>query len=172
VAPRVRAAQPDDAAAIAEVHVETWRGAYAHAVPAEYLASLDVARRARWWRSEIETGADVLVAEDDGKVVGFASVGAARDEPESVGELYAIYVRPAAWGTGAGRALIDAAHARMHERGYRDAILWVLENNPRARRFYEIAGWSTDGGRKIETIGGAEIAEARYRRVLGDSPLT
>jgi GNAT superfamily N-acetyltransferase len=52
----------------------------------------------------------VLVAEQDGRVVGFAVAGAAKD-PQGAGELYAINVDPDHWGTGAGRALLVAAHA-------------------------------------------------------------
>lgn len=70
------------------------------------------------------------------------------------------------WGTGVGRALIDAAEARLRERGYRDVILWVLEDNPRARLFYEAAGWQADGGRRPIEIFGVSVPEIRYRKRL------
>jgi ribosomal protein S18 acetylase RimI-like enzyme len=158
----VRDATPADAAAIAVCHVRTWQAAYAGVLPAAFLADLDPAPRERAWREWIEGGGDILVAERAGRLVGFASVGPARDEPGS-GELYAIYVEPEAWSSGAGRALMDAAVARLAERGYDEALLWVLEENPRARRFYERAGWSSDGGRQELTLGGANVTEVRYR---------
>ena len=65
----------------------------------------------------------------DAGVIGFASVGPSRDEHE-VGELYAIYVDPDAWSTGAGRALIERAEERLRD-DYPEATLWVLEDNPR-----------------------------------------
>jgi GNAT superfamily N-acetyltransferase len=160
---RVRDAEPHDAAAIAACHVRTWQAAYAGVLPASFLVSLDPAPRERMWREEIERGGDVLVAERAGRVLGFASVGPARDEADA-GELYAIYVEPEAWSTGAGRVLMEAAVARLAERGFVEAILWVLEENPRARRFYERAGWATDCGRQDLTLGGAAVAEIRYRR--------
>jgi GNAT superfamily N-acetyltransferase len=106
-----------------------------------------------------------LVAEVDGQIVGFVSVGAGREEGAD-GELYAIYVHPDHWGTGIGRSLIEAGEARLRELGHREAVLWVLEDNPRARRFYEAAGWATDGTTRPIEIFGIEVPEIRYRKTL------
>ena len=85
-------------------------------------------------------------------MLGFASLGPSRDE-HGVGELYAIYVDPDEWSRGAGRALIERAEERLAEE-YAEATLWVLEDNPRARRFYEAAGWQPDGARQsVERLG-------------------
>jgi hypothetical protein len=45
-------------------------------------------------------------------------------------------------------------------------MLWVLEGNERAERFYRAAGWVHDGARKTEVFQGAEIPEVRYRKPL------
>jgi GNAT superfamily N-acetyltransferase len=82
------------------------------------------------------------------------------------GELYAIYLDPAHWGRGYGRALMRAAERGLAEAGFSKAYLWVLETNARARRFYEIAGWAADGGTKVEHRGTVELREVRYRRDL------
>jgi RimJ/RimL family protein N-acetyltransferase len=47
-----------------------------------------------------------------------------------------------------------------------DAVLWVLEDNPRARRFYEREGWALDGERKEDEYLGFRVAEVRYRIAL------
>jgi hypothetical protein len=39
----------------------------------------------------------------------------------------------------------------------------VLEDNPRARRFYEREGWEHDGGRKDDELLGVTVSEVRYR---------
>ena len=49
---------------------------------------------------------------------------------------------------------------------YAEATLWVLEENPRARAFYERCGWSLDGERKSEERWGVSAAEVRYRKRL------
>jgi ribosomal protein S18 acetylase RimI-like enzyme len=165
----VRDARPEDAAAIARVHTRSWQVAYAHAFPAEALAGISVERRTDWWAQRLAATpprAALLVAEAAGEVRGFASVGAARDDGEMLGELYAIYVDPDHWGAGLGRALITEAEERLRAAGFAEAILWVLEDNPRTRRFYEAAGWTHDGGSKRDTHLGTEVAEVRYRKRL------
>jgi GNAT superfamily N-acetyltransferase len=51
----------------------------------------------------------------------------------------------AAGGGGAGQALMAALLRALRDERFQEAILWVLEDNPRTRRFYELAGWGADG---------------------------
>lgn len=157
----VRAAVPEDAERIANVIVRAWQKAYAHVFPAERLTRLDAARRATFWRDRIAAG-DTLLVTDDG--TGFVSFGPSRDpDGEGVGEVYAIYVDPGHWDTGRGRELMEAAVAALQEAGFEEATLWVLEDNPRARRFYERAGWRTDGEAKEDEFLQTRVREVRYR---------
>ena len=75
----------------------------------------------------------VIVAEMDDEVVGFAAVVG--------GELDGLFVEPDLWGGGIGRALVDAA---THEARKRGLALKVIAN-PRARHFYEHCGFSVEG---------------------------
>ena len=162
--PEVRRARLEDAAAIAAVHVRTWQTAYEHVFGAERLAAIDLNARAEQWRQRLgepEWQEVVLVVEDESSIVGFASCGESRDAPGE-GELYAIYVLPESWGSGAGPVLLAAALAALGE-DFNRASLWVLEENPRARRFYEREGWTLDGGRREEEFLGVQINEVRYR---------
>ena len=82
-----------------------------------------------------------------------------------VAELYALYVHPAWWSTGTGRALMDRVLAKVRAAGYACITLWVLEANARARRFYQRAGFAPDGARHVlDELGG--VTEIRYRRAL------
>jgi GNAT superfamily N-acetyltransferase len=79
--------------------------------------------------------------------------------------VYAIYVVSAWWSAGAGRALMNAALAALRADGYLRAVLWVLADNVRARRFYDRAGFAPDGASTIITgLGG--VLEVRYCRDL------
>jgi GNAT superfamily N-acetyltransferase len=141
--------------------VETWQAAYAHALPLEQLRGLsmpDSVERHRRWPPQ-------FVAEKDGEIVGFVAVGASGD-PGTDGELFAIYVHPEHWGAGVGRALIEAGEDELRRLGHEQAVLWVLDDNPKARRFYEIAGWSTDGAAREIEIFGFDVAEVRYAKRL------
>jgi GNAT superfamily N-acetyltransferase len=163
----VRRARSDDAAAIAEVHVRTWQDAYEHVFGAERLAGVTVAQRLPMWRQILNDPAQTaLVAEDEaGRIVGWCTVAPSRDA-DADGELWGIYVLSEAWGSGAGTALMAAGIDALRESGYREVILWVLEDNPRARRFYEREGWTLDGSRKEDEFLGVPVTEVRYRRGL------
>jgi GNAT superfamily N-acetyltransferase len=172
VAMQLRVASPDDARRIAEVHVRTWQVAYQGQVPDDYLNSLSVEQRETAW-SEILLGMDLpasraFVIDDDGVLVGFVGLSPSRDEDSTstTGEVGAIYVLPECWGAGYGRALLNRATESLREAGCSTATLWVLRSNTRARSFYERAGWSADGGEKMEDRGTFSLDEVRYRRTL------
>jgi GNAT superfamily N-acetyltransferase len=162
----VRPATLPDAPAMGRVHVRAWQAAYRGHMPDDYLDGLRAEDRAAGWERalgrERERGA-ILVAEQAGQVTGFANLGPAQD-PAGAGELYAINVDPAHWGTGAGRALLQAAQAELARLGYAETVLWVLPANARARRFYEIAGWVADGTERTMEVQGVVVPEVRYRR--------
>ena len=142
---KVRLATDADADGIARVQERTWQAAYRHVFPVEELDRGGFIHPQRW-RERIArppAGWTTFVAEDDGVVTGFASVGPSRDE-RATGELYAIYVEPEEWSTGTGRSLLERAEEQLRG-SYGEATLWVLEDNPRARAFYERAGWSPAG---------------------------
>jgi GNAT superfamily N-acetyltransferase len=114
-------------------------------------------------------------------LVGFAVYGPERaedDEPGQPGgdredhgpaELYAIYVVPREWSTGAGRALLHGVLALAASDGYTDISLWVLEANTRARRFYEQAGFEPTGEAAVlARLDG--VMQVRYRRMLESAP--
>jgi len=158
----VRRAQAGDAARLGEIHVRTWQAAYEHVFGADRLAGMRAERRTEQWQGWLADGVDAWVFEDEaGAVVGFVWIGGSR-EAEDEGELFAIYVLPEAWGSPAGRELKAVARDALRA-AYPTSILWVLEDNPRARRFYEREGWELDGGRKEEEVLGATVTEVRYR---------
>lgn len=142
----IRAATPADADAIATVQVRAWRRAYADFLPPEAMEHDPAAAHERW-RANLAEGAaarrTTLVFELDGRIAGYASVGPARGEGSQpgVGELMAVYVDPVAQGAGVGRALMDAAEARLLEQGHGEAVLWVFAANGMARDFYARRGW-------------------------------
>jgi GNAT superfamily N-acetyltransferase len=163
----IRRAGPDDAAAIAEVHVRTWQAAYEHVFGAERLAGVTVEQRLPMWRQILRDDEQTaFVAEGEAGIAGWCTVGPSRDA-DADGELWGIYVLPGAWGSDAGTALLAAGVDALRDSGCDEAILWVLEDNPRARRFYEREGWTLDGGRKEDQFLGVTVAEVRYRLKLG-----
>ena len=167
----IREATQADAEEIARVHVASWEVAYAGLLPIDTIEEHAAQRGPAW--SGILAGNDhgTLVAVEDGRIAGFASVGASRDDDaaEGEGELLAIYVDPAWWRSGAGSALHAAALDALAERGYTRAVLWVLEANDGARRFYERQGWQADGSASTFTFGSGSRPIVRYRKAIQPS---
>jgi GNAT superfamily N-acetyltransferase len=172
--PQVRPAVRDDAEAIARIHVLSWQTAYRGQLPDHVLDDLSVERRRVMWQALLEQAASdeehlgVVCLE---RVVGFAHVCHSRDNDAGprTAEVSSIYLAPAAWGIGAGRMLMSSMIEWLAGAGYTDSVLWVLDSNERARRFYEAAGWAADGAEKSETIAGVPVTEVRYRRDLPGS---
>jgi GNAT superfamily N-acetyltransferase len=178
----VRDAQPGDERAIAATRVRGWQTAYRGVVGDEHLDAMSVDADATRWATllaEQDRYSRTLVVEDDGGVVvGFCSIGPDRTVdrdaayavtalavPGTVGEVYALYVDPGHWGTGVSDELMRAALTSLRHDGWVRANLWLLAQNPRARRFYERHGWVADGGRQTLTLPGDPV-EIRMTRPL------
>jgi ribosomal protein S18 acetylase RimI-like enzyme len=160
---RIRPATPDDAAAIARSHIDTWRATYRGIVADQYLDALDYEARTRAWQETLAQGAVVVaVAEVDGVVVGHASGGPEREGlfDGFSGELYSLYVLPACQGRGLGRALATFIAGRLSRSGHAAMMVWVLKANP-ATRFYERLGGVFLGERPIR-IGDQDLIEWAY----------
>jgi ribosomal protein S18 acetylase RimI-like enzyme len=109
----------------------------------------------------------VLIAEDDGEVVGYAGCGTSRDDDtgDDVGEVRNLFVASSSWRGGVGRALMAASLDDLRERGYTEAIVWSFAANDRANAFYEAQGFTRDGAERTEERF-ADIPSVRYRRSL------
>ncbi|MHA1153860.1 MAG: GNAT family N-acetyltransferase [Alphaproteobacteria bacterium] len=174
----LRPARPGDATAIARVHVETWRAAYAGIVPDAYLVSMTEAKQALQWNNTIRRAVApeaVLAAEiqdlPGGRIVGFGSCGGARGRSGSGtsgetgggpggGEVFTLYVAPDWQGQGIGRLLLEGLFARLQGVGLNQAVVWVLGANP-ARFFYEALGGRRVAERR-ERFAGVDLAEVGY----------
>jgi GNAT superfamily N-acetyltransferase len=163
---RIRRATVDDADAIASTFTEAARAAWRHIAPPDRLDALEPAPEQ--WVERLRrpvAGDEVLVAAVDDEVVGFIWVRARTDET-STGEVATFYTRPRVWGSGVGRALLDAGVRVLRDAGCQEATLWTEERNHRPRRVYEAYGWHTDGATNERTYLDAPIRDVRYRLTL------
>jgi GNAT superfamily N-acetyltransferase len=149
-----------DAGVIAALHRATVAVAYRDyflGSPPPAVAELE----AIWAERLADPTAVALVACRGGRPVG--SVMARADPDFPGGQLVGLHVLPAEWGKGTGSGLHDAALAALSGAGYRDAGLWVIAENDRARHMYERRGWTLCPGVGQEDYG---VMEVRYRREL------
>lgn len=157
---RIRRPEVGDAEALAYLHLDVWEDAYTGLMPQQVFEDRreQVADRIAMWKDILGAGetegeqATTWIAEDSDRLVGFVSVGPARDddmgqEAAQTEELYALYVRASSWDTGLGYALLRTVLAD------RAGYLWVLEANTRAVRFYERQGFVLDGAVQEPEVG-------------------
>ena len=163
----IRQARVDDCAALATLHLRTALFAYTSIFPSDAARpnlvdlTLDWEHRLGGLHSPNVAG---IVAAVDDQLAGVVVAGADPDHL-AMGHITRFYVDAPHWGQGIGRLLYDAAISHLRQVGYRQASLWVLGRNARARSWYERLGWTCTGERKAaaETIG---VEDVRYTRTL------
>ena len=163
-------ASSEDAHSVAEIQVQTWQVAYRGIVPEGVLSSLAVPKYEAMWNENIKKGVpELLVAKEDGQVLGWVAFGQSRDADASPteAEIWAIYVASNQWGKGVGRSLWLHAQAHMLEAGFKAVSLWAFPQNVRAAAFYHAVGFTSDASTmKWFTLGEHQQQEIRYARAL------
>jgi GNAT superfamily N-acetyltransferase len=137
----IREARTDEAESLAAVQELASVAALGHIFPPERYPYPREAIRARWTGALADPSKRVLIA-----VTGDEPVGAALVSEEW---LEGLYVVPEQWGSGLGGSLHDQALELVRELGSTRCRLWVLEENVRARRFYERRGWRENGETRV-----------------------
>lgn len=156
----IRPMKREEAEAVGDIYAASWRAVYRGIVPQAYLDTLS---GHRWAALLPDSPHQSHVLLDGGRAVGTSCLTAARDEAMAGwGEIISLYLLPDYFGKGCGRAIMDYDIRKLGESGFEKIYLWTLEENGRARVFYERYGFRRDGGSKICEIGGAPLTEVRY----------
>lgn len=137
---------------------------------------MDIAALTARWRQRLRAesrvgyhASDIWVAEDGGRVAGFAQIGPCSGDRSLVGfagEVYMLYVHPAQVGRGLGRALLSHSLDILASRGYYWAVIWVLQKNDAARSFYQRAGMRPDGATRRDHFAGRRVPVLRYAKPI------
>jgi ribosomal protein S18 acetylase RimI-like enzyme len=165
----IRQGRPEDAEAIAQIHIASWRVAYRGIIPAAILDQLSVSQWTEDWKKRLQPSEHLtFVLETNGILQGWASIGPARDEnaKRETGELYGIYLDPQCWSKGLGTSLYLRTENAMLASGFKEASLWVLEANVRAQSFYGRMGYLPDGETKYTRKENVSLKELRYKKSL------
>lgn len=155
----LREPAPPDAEVLGRMHAQAWREAYGHLLPAGRLGEDFEQKRIDAWREllhephEADERPRLTLAERDGRVLGFAGFGAARDaQMPREHELWFVYLLREAHGTGLARRLVEAVDPVESP-----AYLWVFCDNPRAMAFYRKLGFALYGEKvPLKTLTDAE----------------
>lgn len=168
---RIRPAVATDLDQVVAVNLESWRHVSAGHVPQERIDAFTPKEcSARWRRRFGKLGThpeQLLVAEQDGSVIGFSYFGPASDDDKAgqgCGQIFLIYLKPDCIGYGVGNELIKQTLSALVSAGYNQVALWVLVSNERARAFYSRHEFIPDGATDLDTSTGT--ARMRYGRAL------
>lgn len=156
--------QTDDKYAISRIYEESWKFAYKDIIPQNYLENIPVGR---WIPNLDKEGMNTLVVIEDGTFVGTSCYCKSRFfDFDNFGEIVSIYFLPQYIGKGYGKRLLDVAIGELVHLGFQDIFLWVLEDNLRARQFYEKVGFMPSENYLDDNIGGIELREIQYFRSI------
>ena len=163
----IRQATIADAEAITRVHVQAWRETYQGIVEQEYLDDLDKDPLRLEGRRNVlaanYSGVLLLVAECRGEIIGFCDAGPYRgDTNDCLGEVYTVYLLSSYTNQGIGLRLMQTAIAHLIKENLAPYMVWVLEENKIACRFYEKLGGVVFQDRIIE-IGSRQHKELACR---------
>lgn len=150
----------DDRNLISKIYEDSWRYAYRGIIPQGYL---DKILKGHWSKNFDIADWNTVICIYDGKYIGTSSFCKSRFEKyKNLGEVISIYLLPEYIGLGYGKKLLDFVIEQLKEKGYNEAFLWVLEENEKARNFYEKYGFKLDNDYLEDTIGGKKLKEVRY----------
>ncbi|WP_130863231.1 GNAT family N-acetyltransferase [Bacilliculturomica massiliensis] len=150
----------DDRGSISKVYEESWKYAYKGMIPQDYLDSI---QEGRWITNLENSDWSTLVCIEDEKIVGTSSFSRSRFQQfPGWGEIISIYLLTDYMGKGLGKALLDSVIVEMRKMGHENLFLWVLEENLKARHFYEKAGFLMTDDYLDDNIGGKELREICY----------
>lgn len=152
--------ESDDKKEISKIYEDSWKFAYAGIIPKNYLESIP---KGHWIPHLENKNMNNLVLIKDGKFIGTSSCCHSRSkEFENFGEIVSIYLLPEYTGKGYGNKLFEATLNELTELGYKDVFLWVLEENNRARQFYESQKFKISNKFNYINIGGKNLKEIAY----------
>lgn len=157
----IRYLTPEDAPlTVSNIYESGWKYAYRGIVPQSYLDSIPAGL---WTAALHRPHLRHLVALEDGVPIGTAGFGPSRWEAyPDYGEVVSLYLLPAYIGQGRGGLLLGRCVEELKGQGFDKILLWVLEENRPARRFYERNGFVWSGVLRRDTVGGRELGEALY----------
>lgn len=156
--------ETDDRLAVSGIYEASWKFAYRDILPRDYLERIPAGA----WASGMERrGMTTLVMLEEERYIGVSSCCESRfPEFDGWGEIVSLYLLPEYMGRGLGKPLLEAAVRALAGLGYRNVFLWVLEENRRARAFYEKAGFRLSGECRTDIIGGKTVREVAYCRSI------
>ncbi len=151
-----------------DIHYQSWIMCYRGMIDDHFLDTMDSQRWTGFFQEALGVILKGAILEVDGKPAGCVTYKIS-DQPYGdgqVGEIVSFYFLPDFWGKGVSAALMQWVLDRLKEMKCSLASLWVLEQNKRARRFYEKMGFCLTSELLYSKIGDQETTDLRMLKTL------
>ena len=162
----IRKMELEDAARAAEICVLEWRNAYRGIISDAVLFEKNwISQRIAQFEAFTDNPFQENYVFDDGIIKAFSIIGPCRDKDKTDSyELWGLYVDHSMHNKGIGTQMIAFCEGRARELAHSEVVLWTLEENRKARDFYENRGYTPDGSKKF--IEKYQVNEVRYSKKL------
>lgn len=154
-----------DSEVLGKIHSESSQAGFRGIIPDCILNDVfSIERRTRRFISEIsECSPRTAIVFEEGEPAGFISFGECRygNHDKSWMEIWRVYLIPKFWGSGVAKELVEWGISEILKENFTNIELWVLEENIRARNFYQKMGFKYDTIFQITNMG----KELRYIKV-------
>lgn len=164
-----RYANKEDADTLALINSKSFQQAFKGIIPDDFLKvkfSYERLKERLYKELNEESTISCIIYKDD-LPVGMQTFGESdnKERDKSEIEIWRIYLLPEYWGQNIGIEFISWGLKELKKKGCKKVVLWVVEQNARARKFYEKVGFTHDGEIRIINPG-REIKEYRYVKEL------
>ena len=158
----IRKVKYEDIEQIVDINIKDWKKVYKGIIDDDILNNLNREEKIKKWREHYNIG-NVIVAEENGVILGYCRYeDNANDEDLKIdSEIIALYVDCDTLGMGIGRKLVEYVMKDLKNKNKTKMIIWCLEKNQNARKFYEKMGgkliyaerYFEKEGRKYKEVG-------------------
>ena len=164
----IRYAKLEDAEVLGKIHSESLQAAFKNIIPDHILNNdFSIERRTKSFIRELSVGSPrTAIVFEGSEPAGLMSFGKCRygNNDKSWIEIWRVYLAPKFWGSGIAEELMEWGINEILKENITNIELWVLEDNLRARKFYEKIGFKH--GNTVQMISmGKELKELRYIKI-------
>lgn len=159
----IRKVKYEDIEQIVDINIKDWKKIYKGIIDDDILNNLDRDKKIKKWKKSYNSG-NVIVAECTEKIVGYCRYdeNATSDNIDIDSEIIALYVDCEKIGNGIGKKLVEYVVKDLKNKNKSKMIIWCLEKNYNARKFYEKMGGKLLTNEKFFEKEGRKYKEVGY----------
>lgn len=159
----IRKVKYEDIEQIVNINIKDWKNEYRGIIDDEILNNLNREEKIKKWREHYNIG-NVVVAEENENILGYCRYddNAVYENTDIDSEIIAIYVDYDKLGNGVGRKLVEYVMTDLKSKNKSKMVIWCLEENQKARKFYEKMNGNLLSDEKYFEIKGKRYKEVGY----------